>query len=478
MSDDNDSKQGGVGASFPLTEEIKLGETGLKTINDLNKKAALAAMKIFKRALSTASEPLFRRGLGERYFTHGSRDGALMIWTLATIASGCAAAFGFGTTAGWLLWYIHWFALANFFNHWWFPVFSGLVFMVYYSILCVRDAKFVSQFRNQGIPYHSMSRGEMRWNEKAIFVPAAILAALLLFNTFIFIALVFAIVMGKKIADEQEAVIYSRYLDAIDEKLENQYMKLALLGQAKAEQSYLSRPLSEKKFKPEIREQIADAWTRGSVTVIEKPRRSGQPTLPENNPPQPPDAAAVSAQPLSVATPAGSAAPAPVEPAKISRPATPVSKAELNLPLFNLASSAATVPEKAPLRTEPAPMIYSSDYFDLREKLEKAKHLPDAWTKRFFEIFQVYLQATNEPDKLRTDPKAMAYLQDFLNPLKSLVEAAMNIDAKAARAKSTNSKMDEESSQRALGFEGELIQLQNAMKARIDDLRKLGVSMD
>ena len=62
--------------------------------------------------------------------------------------------------------------------------------------------------------------------------------------------------------------------------------------------------LTRQKFKPEIREQIADAWTRGSVTVVAKPRRTGQPTVPENNSPQPPAAPATSAQPVVAASPA------------------------------------------------------------------------------------------------------------------------------------------------------------------------------
>jgi hypothetical protein len=135
--------------------------------------------------------------------------------------------------------------------------------------------------------FRSGSHGEIRWNEQTAFRFAAILAGLALLNIFVLVALVFAIVMAEKIASEQQAVIYSRYLDAIDQKLEDQYMKEALLGRAKAGQSYFAQPLSEKDYTPEVREQVAEAWTGGNVAVVAQPRRSGTPA-PAANPPTPP----------------------------------------------------------------------------------------------------------------------------------------------------------------------------------------------
>ena len=269
-----------VGGTVPVSEEIKLGDAGLKAINTLNKKAALAAMNMFKRALSTASAPLFQRGLGERYFTSESRDGATMIWLLATIASGYVAASGSGTIAGWLFAQIHLSALARFFDLWYFPALSGFVFIFYYISLCKDNADYLRQFREKGIPYHSMSRGEARWNKETIKPLLAIVAGLFLFNIFVFIVLVFAHGMAMKIANEQQEVIRSRYLDAIDQKLEDQYMKEALLGRAKAGHTYLARPLSEKEYTPEVREQVAEAWVGGNVAVVAKPRRSAQPATP------------------------------------------------------------------------------------------------------------------------------------------------------------------------------------------------------
>jgi len=266
-----------VGGTVPLNEEIQLGEKGVKIINDLNKKAALAGMNMLKRALSTASEPLLRRGLGERYFNPGARDGATMIWVLATIASGYVAASGAGTIAGWLFWHAHLSAVSRFFDLWYFPALSGFAFIFYYYRLCKDNADYLRQFRDKGIPYHSMSRGEARWNAETIKPLLAILAGLLLFNIFVFIALVIAKAMAMKIANEQQEVIRSRYLDSIDEKLENECMKEALLGRAKAAHSYLARPLSEKEYTPEVREQVADAWVGRNVAVVARPRRSATP---------------------------------------------------------------------------------------------------------------------------------------------------------------------------------------------------------
>lgn len=260
-----------------MNEEIQLGEKGVRIINDLNKKAALATMNMFKRALSTATAPLLRRGLGERYFTPEARDGATMIWVLATIVSGYVAASGAGTIAGWLFWHIHLFAFARFFDLWYFPAFSGFAFIFYYLRLCQDNADYLRQFRDKGIPYHSMSRGEPRWNNETIKALIAIFAGLFLLNIFVCIALVFAYAMAVKIANEQQAVIHSRYLDAIDQKLEDQHMKDALLGHAKASQTYLARPLSEKQYTPEIREKVAEAWVAGNVAVVAKPRRAATP---------------------------------------------------------------------------------------------------------------------------------------------------------------------------------------------------------
>jgi hypothetical protein len=267
-----------------LEEEIKLGDAAQKSINQMNKKAALAVMSSFKRALSTASEPFFRKGLGERYFTSESHDGGMQVWFVGTIASGVIAWMGMGTIAGRLAELIGLPTTAKSLNEWGVPAITGILFITYYSQLCQENAKYLQQFRKQGTPYHSMSRGTVRWNEKNVYLFVAIIAGLLLFNIGVFVLFWIAVGLAKKIANEQEAVIYSRYLDAIDERLENKFMKEALLGRTEPGQTYLARPLSEKKYIPEVREQIADAWTRGSMVIVAKPRRSGQPAVAKNNP--------------------------------------------------------------------------------------------------------------------------------------------------------------------------------------------------
>jgi hypothetical protein len=252
--------------------EIPGGDLAQKALNDLNKKAAGATMKALRRALCTASEPLFRVGLGERYFTTEAGEGAAMLWALATVASYYVANH-YGTIAGWMAGFIHLHWLADFLNQPVLAGLSGVAFIVFYFALCRRNAVTIQNLRNQGTVYHSMSRGLPRWSNDNVAGLIAILAILFLFNIFVLVVLGIAAYMAAKLADEQEQVIYSRFLDANDEKLENEYMKAALLGKADPGLTYLARPLSEKKYTPELRNNIADAFT-GPATIIAQPPQS------------------------------------------------------------------------------------------------------------------------------------------------------------------------------------------------------------
>jgi len=310
--------------------EIPGGDQLQKRVDDLNKKAAGHAMTWLKRSICTAADPLFKTGMGDRYFTPTAADGAATIWVLATLAS-CVVATDWGTPAAWLFRHLHLFNLAHHLSQPYLPGFAGLVFLYYYLSLCKKNADILKSFRAADVPYHSMSRGVIRLTKENSPGLIAILAMLLFFDLGVIIAIGVALFMGKKLADEQEQLIYSRYLDTMDEKLENQYLKAGLLGQAKPEQTYLARPLSKKKFTPEQRNNIAEAFTGRTATAVAQPKpRTGagnNPTPKTDSPssrstPTPaPDAGAASVSNSGHAAVVAAEEPEPASPAMPVKPA-------------------------------------------------------------------------------------------------------------------------------------------------------------
>jgi hypothetical protein len=120
-----------------------------------------------------------------------------------------------------------------------------------------------------------MSRGTLRWGSDSKSVLIGIVT-LLLFNLPAAVMFIASFIMSAKITAEQEAAIYSRYLDALDEKIEQEYLENAILGKCPPEITYLTKPLPAD-MNPELRGNIAAAVGK-PVKIIARPPKAGPPT--------------------------------------------------------------------------------------------------------------------------------------------------------------------------------------------------------
>jgi hypothetical protein len=118
-----------------------------------------------------------------------------------------------------------------------------------------------------------MSRGTLRWGNDTWIVFVVIAAVLLLFNFFTFVLFVASYAMSAKISAEQQAAIYSRYLDSLDQKIEQEFLENAILGKCPTEITYLTKPLPAD-MNPELRNNIAAAAVGKPVKIVAQPPKS------------------------------------------------------------------------------------------------------------------------------------------------------------------------------------------------------------
>jgi len=236
-------------------------------IHEFNKKAAGAAWGTFKRLLGTASEPFFRKGMGERYYTAESHVGGLMIWIGATVFACVFPTFSiaYGISADVLKIY----SLARFFSSPMVPLVVGGALAFYHLKFGTESVFLMQKYRAEGTAYHTMSRGVARWGDANSIVAAVMTVGLLMFDLPAGVLFIAACSMSSKIAAEQQAAIYSRYLDALDQRVEQEYMEKAILGQCPTEITYLHKPL-DANMNEDLKKNIAAAAVGKPVKILAK----------------------------------------------------------------------------------------------------------------------------------------------------------------------------------------------------------------
>jgi len=312
-------------------------------LSAMTKKAAASYWAQFKLFLATGSEPLMRKNMGERYFSSQSLGQGLVVWLFATYIALAVPSVRSG--GAWLCYFLHLYGLERLFQPWGLTFLTGGAFIVCFWIFGGQSLAAAAKFRAEGAAYHTQSRGVPRWTGSQAYVPFAISAALLLFDLPTGILFLVSLSTSAKLAAEQQAAIYSRYLDQLDKKIENEYLEDAILGKCPTEITQLVKPLSSS-LNPELRENIAAAAVGKSVQILAKgPNRSANPSSRAASQPlsrpteaQPPDAASV---PL-----AGPAAVRPQEPRETFTPA----------PTANPNATAASAPK--PTESKPNPSAY------------------------------------------------------------------------------------------------------------------------
>jgi hypothetical protein len=249
-------------------------------LNSLTQKTAATVWGKFKRQLSTASEPFFRKDMGERYLSKDSLYGGAVIWAFATlIALGLPM---FRSAAGMLCDIAGIYRLAPLFHHWLPTLLTGGA-LVYYHITFGRESMtLMEKYRADGTAYHTQSRGTPRWGNEGIFIGIGITVVLFLFNLPAAILFAASCAMSAKLAGEQQAAIYARYLDALDQKIEQEYLEDAILGKCPTEITQLTKPLPAD-MNSDLRSNIAAAAVGKSVKIVAKgpksPSATAEPSL-------------------------------------------------------------------------------------------------------------------------------------------------------------------------------------------------------
>jgi hypothetical protein len=128
----------------------------------------------------------------------------------------------------------------------------------------------MQRYRQDCIAYHSRSRGISRWGGNTPFVFVGMVGALFLFDFPVFVLFLIGTGLAAKLAAEQDAAVYSRYLDMLDQQVEKEYLENAILGQCPTEITQLTHPLPDS-LKSQYRTNVAAAAVNKPVKIVAQP---------------------------------------------------------------------------------------------------------------------------------------------------------------------------------------------------------------
>lgn len=268
-----------------------LSDTLDKKILDFNLKILGLIASILIKPLALATEPFFRKDFGERYLTCTSASISLLLWLFASkITSWFFGDLlekeyqkaGFYKTANWL--HEHNLSL-------WV---AGFVVGTYSGLALINLARARSR-RKTGKVWYSMSRGGSIFGSenkvRDIIIAIVVVVVLLAFAppiAFLFFISRFA---SYYLAAKQQNNFYSRYLDAMDAKIESEFLQRALeKGEPPSNTDGLHCPLP-KTIKGEYRTRVARVVAGGPFVAGATAATQGTPqphqqfaTTPQNDP--------------------------------------------------------------------------------------------------------------------------------------------------------------------------------------------------
>ncbi len=241
------------------------------TLYGFSQRAVGAVAPRFLKGIASASEVFFRKNMGERYFDSNSVGVGVFLWFFATLLSSFCGVLGAK-----ILGVIGLGPLAKILDHGnLFSVFLGLLVITAFIGLAISEKSKASRRRNSPIPRHSMTRGESRIKDPGTEILTKIAASvvLLAFAMPLGCVLVLSLCFCRLLIIKQDEAIYSRYLDAIDSKIEAEQLETALLGNTPLENTYLYKPL-DKDMPLDLRVNVAAAAGNSVVNVEERQTRS------------------------------------------------------------------------------------------------------------------------------------------------------------------------------------------------------------
>ena len=226
--------------------EIPFGNEAERALKNFNKRAMGALAPHFQKGLATATEPFFRCNLGQRYFTSGSLATGVALWLAATALSSLGGLLGAKIAVA-----------------------VGLVVTGAFAWLGARERNTALQRQFAGAPRHSLSRGQPRLKDSGEEIIARLLggAALLILAPPVGVLFVISQLFCAFLVAKQQEALMSRYLDALDQKIEGECLQDALLGKCPPEVTYLYKPLPET-LNPELRQNIAAAACGKPVKIV------------------------------------------------------------------------------------------------------------------------------------------------------------------------------------------------------------------
>jgi hypothetical protein len=236
-------------------------------LSNFTKKTATTFFGKFKRQLSTASEPFFRKEMGERYFGGENLVGGAAIWFGVTCFVLMFPSFRSTTTPIFNLMGLY--GIGQLFHHWMTVFLVGGALVFFHVKFGMESLAAMRKYRAEGTAYHTQSRGIPRWGRNNIYAGIAIALVLFVFIPPAGLLFVISCAASAKLASEQEAAIYSRYLDALDQKIEQEYLENAILGKCPTEITQLRKPLPLD-MNSELRNNIAAAAVGKPVKIVAK----------------------------------------------------------------------------------------------------------------------------------------------------------------------------------------------------------------
>jgi hypothetical protein len=238
---------------------VELNKTLDKSMVDFNLKALAMLGTIFYKPLATASDPFFRKKMGERYFTGFSMVMGGILWLVAGRLSGwtdsllqvfaatvnCVPLFRFAT----------WLNEHNFGS-----VISLCVAAIFFGLAKLNLAA-TQQRQATGERWHSMSRGESLFgseNSNRDFIITCLVGLpLLVFAVPVGVLFIVSRGLSLHLVAQEQASVYARFLDHRDKEIEDIHFGRALKeGVPPQLTEGLYGPLPER-FKGEHRKNVA-----------------------------------------------------------------------------------------------------------------------------------------------------------------------------------------------------------------------------
>ncbi len=252
-----------------------------KKITDFNFKVVGLLFGVLFKPLATATEPFFRKNLGERYFTVTSAMFGTILWFIAANLSKLVAMSApqpYRHGAGRVTESLVEFNAGDFLAMAMCGAFFGFA---------SANIGLAWQRQKKGIVWHSLSRGQSLWGIESAWLDfgISVVAAFVLLKFALFTGLLFVAsrLASRYLGHKEQQSIYARYLDAMDAKVEAEHLEVALRdGVAPTITEGIYGPLAER-FKGQHRANIARIAACGPIiagATAQAQVASAQPVVP------------------------------------------------------------------------------------------------------------------------------------------------------------------------------------------------------